>query len=103
MTIEADTLRLRTDAYKNVSINGKCDFASIDAKHTYPYSKFNAAGLPTNVMQIACGAAGTHTSIHVTQQLWITDALGSHIEYIGNPDIMQANIHYSSLSSSSFH
>ena len=97
MNLDIDTLNLKMDAYKKVKLVGRCDTASVMAQNSHPFAKFDAQELQVNNMQIACGVAGTHTCLNVINHLWITDGLNSKIDYLGNPEIMQANIRLSIL------
>ena len=97
LKLDVDTLNLSMDAYNTVRICGHCDTASIQAQYSHPFAKFDAKDFQVSNMQIACGAAGTHTCLNVINHLWITDGLNSKIDYLGNPEIMQANIRFSIL------
>ena len=97
ISLNVDTLDLYMDIFKKVKLFGHCDTASIQAEFCHAFANFDASKFIVNNMQISCGTANAHTSLNVLKHLWIIDALNSRIDYTGNPDIMQANLHYTTL------
>lgn len=95
LMLDVKKMRFRGTTIQKLTLEGECDTAYIDTKYTD--CSIKASDFITKDMHISTGY-GTKAKLHVTDHIWSEDLFNSKVSYVGNPEIMQCNMQWSSIS-----
>lgn len=95
LMLDVKKMRFRGSTIQKLTLEGECDTAYIDTRYTD--CSIKASEFTTKDMHISTGY-GTKAKLHVTDHIWFEDLFNSKVSYVGNPEIMQCNMQWSSIS-----
>lgn len=99
LMLDVKKMRFRGTTIQKLTLEGECDTAYIDTKYTD--CSIKASDFITKDMHISLGV-GSKAKLHVKDHIWFEDLFDSKVSYVGDPEIMQCNMQWSSISNELF-